>query len=125
MPFLYIDWKVFMEFLSALGITLPTLPVTKLDWVVAVMPWFMSVITVWMTWMTGHKHPATWVVGLGNQVLWTTWIVLSGTWSLVPVNLTLWVLYYRNHRLWKRDIVTNQSQLPFINTYSPHIKELP
>lgn len=96
-------------------------PDTTRGWVVFIMPWFMSSITIWMTYLTGIKHRSTWTVGLFGQVLWTTWIVISKSWELTPVNLTLWVLYYRNHRLWKQDVTASRGQLQFVNFHPPHL----
>lgn len=67
------------------------------------MPWGLSMITIWMTILTGRKNTNSWLVGLLNQLLYAIWIVVSETWGFIPLNLTLWVLYYRNHQLWKRD----------------------
>ena len=104
-----------------LRLALARAPTTPLGWVISIMPIFMSCVTVWMTWLTGHKHPLTWKVGLFGQVLWTIWIIISGTWDLIPVNLTLWVLYYRNHRLWKRDQVASRDILLFVDMRPPAV----
>ncbi len=76
---------------------------TAQDWLVEGLPWLLSSLTVWMTVLTGKKSVHSWTLGLFNQLLWVVWIVASQTWGLVPLNLTLWVLYYRNYRLWKRE----------------------
>lgn len=65
------------------------------------LPWLLSVITIWMTLLAGNKHRSAWQVGLGNQVLWSIWIVVTETWGLIPLNVVLWGVYYRNHILWK------------------------
>ena len=65
------------------------------------LPWLLSAITVWMTLLAGNKHKSAWVVGLFGQVGWSIWIVDSSIWGLVPLNLTLWALYARNHLKWK------------------------
>ena len=70
--------------------------------VVEYMPWVMSAVTIWMTLMAGNKHPSAWLVGLGNQALWLTWIVATETWGLLPMNGALWVVYARNHMKWRR-----------------------
>ena len=64
------------------------------------MPWLLSAITIWMTFLAGNKHPHAWAVGLVNQGLWLVWIVASGTWGMLPMNLALWVMYARNHIKW-------------------------
>jgi hypothetical protein len=35
--------------------------------------------------------------------LWSIWVVVSATWGFVPLNITLWIIYYRNYRKWKAD----------------------
>jgi len=70
---------------------------------IAYLPWLLSAITIWMTLLAGNMHRNAWLVGLFNQALWAVWIVLSGTWGLVPLNLALWVVYYRNHAKWAKE----------------------
>lgn len=65
------------------------------------LPWLLSAITIWMTVLAGNKHRHAWAIGLGNQALWLVWIVLSGTWGLIPMNIALWAVYARNHMKWR------------------------
>jgi hypothetical protein len=65
------------------------------------LPWVMSAVTLWMTWLAGDKHPNAWAVGLANQVLWSVWIVAMGAWGLLPMNIGMWLLYGRNHLKWQ------------------------
>jgi hypothetical protein len=39
---------------------------------------------------------------LGNQALWLVFIVATGTWGLLPMNLALWIVYGRNHLKWNK-----------------------
>ena len=64
------------------------------------MPWLMSAVTIWMTLLAGNKHKSAWLVGIGNQALWLTWIVTVDAWGLIPMNIALWVVYARNHLKW-------------------------
>lgn len=66
------------------------------------LPWLMSGLTIYMTLLAGNKHPSAWLVGLVNQALWLTFIVLTKTWGLLPMNAALWVVYARNHLKWRR-----------------------
>jgi len=66
------------------------------------LPWLLSAITIWMTLLAGNIHKSAWLVGLGNQALWLIWIVVTGTWGLIPLNLALWVVYGRNHLKWRK-----------------------
>ena len=69
---------------------------------VSLAPWVMSAITIWMTVLAGNKHPSAWLIGLGNQALWLAWIVASKNYGLLPMNLALWGLYFRNHLRWNQ-----------------------
>ncbi|MBR1150116.1 hypothetical protein [Bradyrhizobium sp. JYMT SZCCT0428] len=66
------------------------------------LPWLLSAITIWMTLLAGNLHRNAWLVGLGNQLLWLIWIVVTGTWGLIPLNVALWIVYGRNHLKWAR-----------------------
>lgn len=79
------------------------------------LPWVLSSITIWMTILTGEKNKYTWALGLFGQVLWSVWILLGMTWGLVPLNLTLWVLYYRNHLKWTQDARHERARLQYVD----------
>lgn len=68
-----------------------------------IIPWILSAITIYMFLLAGNKKRYTWLVGLGNQGLWLFWIIISGTWGLLPMNVALWIVYSRNHIKWKRE----------------------
>lgn len=65
------------------------------------LPWLLSAITIWMTLLAGNLHRNAWLVGLGNQLLWLVWIIATGTWGLIPLNIALWIVYARNHFKWR------------------------
>lgn len=71
-----------------------------LDLIRDYLPWLLSAITIWMTLLAGNVHKSAWLVGLGNQALWLVWIVATGTWGLIPLNVALWIVYSRNHLKW-------------------------
>ncbi|WP_158669924.1 hypothetical protein [Bradyrhizobium guangdongense] len=66
------------------------------------LPWLLSAITIWMTLLAGDLHRNAWLVGLGNQLLWLIWIIATGTWGLIPLNIALWIVYGRNHWKWAK-----------------------
>lgn len=76
---------------------------TPKQWAIVAMPWFMSAVTLWQTLLAGNKHPNAWLIGLFNQLLWLVWIVLSKNWGLLPMNIGMWVLFYRNHVKWTKE----------------------
>lgn len=51
--------------------------------------------------LAGNKKRGAWLVGLVNQLLWLVWIVLSAAWGLLPMNIALWIVYFRNYLKWK------------------------
>ena len=65
------------------------------------LPWLISVITISQLVMAGNKHRNAWLVGLGNQFLWLTWIIASASWGLLPMNMAIWFVYGRNHLKWR------------------------
>lgn len=73
------------------------------DSLVSCMPWLLSMLTITMNIMAGNKHKHTWLLGLFLQILWLTWIILSETWGLIPLNVCLWIIYTRNYILWNKD----------------------
>ena len=66
------------------------------------LPWLMSAVTIYMTVLAGNKAPHAWAVGLGNQALWLFWIIATGTWGFLPMNIALWIVYARNQWKWSR-----------------------
>lgn len=67
------------------------------------LPWVLSAITICQMWMAGNKHAQAWGIAIGNQVLWSAWILASETWGLLPMNVALWVVSVRNHIKWQRE----------------------
>ena len=70
------------------------------------LPWVLSAISLWMTLMAGNKHPKAWLIGLGGQVLWATWIYCSQTWGMVPMCIGITIMYLRNHFKWNQKPAT-------------------
>lgn len=66
------------------------------------LPYLLSAITIAQMWMAGNKHPSAWAVAICNQLLWAIWIGITETWGLVPMNIALWVVCWRNHVKWQR-----------------------
>ncbi len=66
-----------------------------------ILPWIISVVTIYMTFLQGNKHKNAWLVGIGSQVLWVVWIVGSQTWGYIPLNIAMWIMYIRNHFKWR------------------------
>lgn len=67
------------------------------------IPLATSVVTLVGMWLAGNKDPRAWIVGLANQVLWLAFIVLFGAWGLLPLLVSLVVIYTRNLIKWRRE----------------------
>jgi hypothetical protein len=70
---------------------------------IEVLPWFLSVLTIWMVVLQGDKSPRAWVVGCANQCGWLLWVMLTDTWGFLPMTVVLSALYVRNYFKWRRD----------------------
>jgi len=66
------------------------------------LPWFLSLITIWLNILAGEKKQSAWLVGLVGQLLWSVWIIVSENYGFVPLNIMLWLIYARNHYLWNK-----------------------
>ena len=73
------------------------------DLIADYLPWLLSAITIYSMLLAGNKRRGAWLVGLVNQALWLIWILLTGSWGLLPMNVALWVVYARNYVRWKPD----------------------
>ncbi len=67
------------------------------------LPWLMSALTIYMTFLQGEKRISGWIVGLCNQFLWLAFAFGTQTWGLLPLNAALWYLYTRNLLKWRAD----------------------
>jgi hypothetical protein len=56
-----------------------------------------------------HRH--TWLFGLLLQTLWLLWIVVAKEWGFLPMNIAFWIIYTRNHFLWKVKLDKNHIKL--------------
>lgn len=70
--------------------------------IITYLPYLLSAITIYSMLLAGNKKRGAWLVGLVNQLLWLVWIVLSGAWGLLPMNIALWVVYARNYIKWTK-----------------------
>ena len=66
-------------------------------------PWLLSFITVILTVLQGNKWKNVWLLMFINQWLWLKWILLSGTWGFLPLNICMWVVCLRNHLKWSKE----------------------
>lgn len=69
--------------------------------IVVYLPWLLSAITIWMTLLAGNMSRSAWSVGMANQLLWLVWIIASSNWGMLPMNIALWIVCWRNYVKWK------------------------
>lgn len=67
------------------------------------IPLITGVVTIYGIKLAGDKRWQGWLVGLLNQVPWLVFIVAFDAWGLLPLNVFLAVMYYRNLRKWRED----------------------
>lgn len=67
------------------------------------IPLATSIMTLVGMWLAGNKDPRAWMVGLANQVLWFTFIVMFAAWGLLPLMVALIIVYSRNLVRWRRE----------------------
>lgn len=74
---------------------------TTQEIIIKYLPYILSAITAYTMLLAGNKKAGAWLVGLLNQVLWLTWIIVSGTWGLLPMCIVMVIVYIRNYLKWK------------------------
>lgn len=70
--------------------------------IIKYLPYILSAITAYTMLLAGNKKKGAWLVGLLNQILWFTWIFVSGTWGLLPMCIVMCIVYYRNYIKWSK-----------------------
>lgn len=65
---------------------------------------FGTLITMWLT---GNKKWYGWAVGLANQIVWVTFIIMFDAYGLLPLFVALVVIYTRNLIKWRREDVAS------------------
>lgn len=69
---------------------------------IEVMPWILSALTLYRVVQTGNLHRKAWLYGVWNQGLWLVWILYTQIWGFLPMCLGLAGLYFRNHLKWQQ-----------------------
>ena len=74
-----------------------------MDFIINYLPYLLSAITVYIYLLAGNKDKKVWVVALASQVLWLIWIVAVKSWGLLPGNIALWIVFFRNYFKWEKE----------------------
>lgn len=70
------------------------------DILITGLPYALSANTLYVMFLAGNNSKHSWLLGLLGQLLWLIWIILVGAWGLLPMNIGLWIVYFRNHLKW-------------------------
>lgn len=62
-------------------------------------------------WLISEKKHIGWVVGLINQVLWLYFDYLYKAWGLLPLQVTLSIIYIRAIIKWRRDEIVAEEDI--------------
>jgi len=73
-----------------------------IEFIIVFFPWILSATTIWMLIKAGDKNKVAWIIGGCNQIFWTVWIVVSGTWGLFPLTVAMVIVSVRNYSKWKK-----------------------
>lgn len=68
-----------------------------LDFLSAALPWVLSFTTLYGMKLAGDKYRNAWLFNLANQSVWLTWGLASSNWGFLPLNIGLFIVYWRNH----------------------------
>jgi hypothetical protein len=74
-----------------------------LEFIIMFLPWLLSVLTILSMHYAGKKKVLGWKIALLNSGLWLIWILATGTWGLLPMNLALWYVYGKNYYEWRKE----------------------
>jgi hypothetical protein len=74
------------------------------------IPWLTSAGTLLGIYLTGKKRWQGWAVGLANQAVWITFIVLFDAWGLLPLAVALIGLYAKNLIGWRREEIAREER---------------
>jgi hypothetical protein len=66
------------------------------------LPYLLSISTVIGVLRQGNKDNLGWYIMLANQSVWLAWILLSGSYGFLLMNIVLWFVSIRNILLWRK-----------------------
>ena len=75
-----------------------------IETVAITITWVLSATCLWHKWLAGSMWRYCWLLGLVNQALWLTWIVLTNNWGLMPMTLVITAVTVRNHFKWMKEL---------------------
>ena len=67
------------------------------------LPYILSAITIYMTFLVGNKNKKGWSLGMFNQILWFIFIISSKNYGLMFMNIAFFYMYMRNYQKWEKE----------------------
>lgn len=64
------------------------------------LDWLANVFIFWGAWEIGKKHRHAFILYLIGEILWITWAVINGVWSLVVASIIFGCLSIWNWIRW-------------------------
>lgn len=71
--------------------------------IIIYLPYILSFITIYMTFLVGNKNKKGWALGCFNQILWFIFIITSKNYGLMPMNVAFFYMYMRNYEKWEKE----------------------
>lgn len=68
------------------------------------LPYVMSVTTILGMILAGNKRRLGWSLVFCGEFIWAYWIWLVGAWGLIPMNIFLMIVYWRNFLVWDKNL---------------------
>jgi uncharacterized membrane protein len=63
----------------------------------------ISVVTIIQMYLLSRKAKSGLYVGIFSQFLWFAFIITTGSWGLLPLNIALWYIFLTGILKWKDD----------------------
>lgn len=71
--------------------------------------WTLAAIGIFGLWLSGRKDYRGWFVGLGAQILWITYAVVTAQYGFIASALAYGAIYLKNGLAWMREHRTKEA----------------
>lgn len=69
---------------------------------ITILPYILSGLTLYKTHMNGKFSTTSWLFGALIQVIWLVWILYTKNWGFLIMNIGLTMVYLKNYFAWRR-----------------------
>ena len=73
------------------------------EFIVLYLPWFLSFMSIVVQYLAGSKSLSAWVISIPLQLFWIVWIIVSGTYGFIPLNVCMTIISIRNLLKWYKE----------------------